>query len=194
LTGQRQYATTAINQQKEACPMFALLSHFATFCENTNRRIGTFLAWMATATVMLMCVNVILRYVFNAGAPWQVELVLALHATTFLGAMGYAFQEGEQVRVDVFYSRFTPRRKAWVDLLGSCLLLFPLCISLIAFSWDFVASSWRLHEASSEYNGLQGIFLLKSFLLIGPTLLMMQGAAVAIRACEMLATPRSEHG
>lgn len=174
--------------------MHWFFSFIARFCDSLNNRIGCAMAWLTAAVVILMCGNVMLRYLFNAGAPWQIELVLALHAATFLGAMGYTLQSGEQVRVDVFYSRFNPRQKAWVDLLGTIILLFPLCIALMVFSWDFVSSSWQLREASNEYNGLQGIFLLKTFLLIGPILLMLQGVSLAIRAYEILHDTGSPHG
>lgn len=163
-------------------------------CEVLNDRAGRTVSWLAVATVVLMCANVVLRYLFNTGAPWQVELVLACHAAAFLTAMGYTLQAGEQVRVDVLYARFSPATKAWVDLLGTLLLLFPLCIALVAFSWGFVESSWQLREASSEYHGLPGIFLLKTFLLIGPALLALQGVAMAGRAVETLLNARGLHG
>lgn len=155
-------------------------------CDALNRRVGTAMSWLTVAAVVLMFANVLLRYLFNAGAPWQVELVLALHAATFLGCMGFTLQAGEQVRVDVFYARFSLRKKAWVDLLGTCLLLFPLCAALVWFSWSFVATSWSLNEASAEYGGLQGIFLLKTFLLIGPALLAVQGLSAALGAIAVL--------
>lgn len=157
-----------------------------SFCETLNYRIGRAVSWLTLAAVLLMCANVVMRYFFSMGAPWQVELVLFFHAATFLSAMGYTWQEGEQVRVDVFYSHFSATKKAWVDLLGTLFLLFPLCIGLMYFSCSFVESSWGLREASSEYNGMQGIFLLKTFLLIGPALLMIQGIATCIRAIAQL--------
>lgn len=159
-----------------------MLARLAQFCESLNHVVGRSLAWLPLAMVLLMCGNVIVRYFFNAGAPWQVELVLFLHAALFLGAMGYTYAEGEQVRVDVLYARFSKRTQAWINLLGTLLLLFPVCLSLIWFSWDFVASAWELREASSEFGGMQGIWLLKTFLLIGPALLALQGVAVASRA------------
>lgn len=144
------------------------------------------MSWLTLGVVVLMFGNVALRYLFNSGAPWQIELVLAMHAATFLVAMGYTLQAGEQVRVDVLYARLSPRSKAWVDMLGAVLLLMPMCLLLMWFSWSFVSSSWELREASSEYGGMQGVFLLKSFLLIGPALLMLQGMACAIRSAEVL--------
>lgn len=174
--------------------MHQISSSLAKACETLNYRIGCAISWLTLGTVLLMFANVVLRYAFNAGAPWQIEVVLALHAATFLTTMGYTLQAGEQVRVDVLYSRFPQRKKAWVDLLGMCFFLTPLCIALMVFSWSFVSSSWALQEASSEYNGMYGIFLLKTFLLIGPALLLLQGFATAIRSVEVLRKKESLHG
>ncbi|MGB1539417.1 MAG: TRAP transporter small permease subunit, partial [Rickettsiales bacterium] len=153
------------------------MEKLALFCETLNRRVGRAIAWLSLFTVLMMFANVLLRYLFNSGAPWQVEVVLFAHAITFLSLMGYTMQEGEQVRVDVFYSRFSDHTKAWVDALGTLVLLFPLCLSLIYFSFSFVESSWSLREASSEYDGMPGIWVLKTFLLIAPMLLTLQGFA-----------------
>jgi len=144
------------------------------------------MSWLTLAAIILMFANVVMRYFFDAGAPWQVELVLALHAATFLTVMGYTLQHGEQVRVDVLYSRWPARRKAWVDFFGSLFLLLPLTIGLMYFSWHFTLASWQLQEASSEYGGLQGIYLLKAFILIGPALLLLQGIAMAVRSLQLL--------
>lgn len=168
--------------------------YIAQVCEALNDRAGRAVSWLAVVTVVLMCGNVALRYLFNTGAPWQVELVLACHAMAFLTAMGYTLQAGDQVRVDVLYCHLSAKAKAWVDLLGTILLLFPLCVALLLFSWGFVESSWKLQEASSEYHGLPGIFLLKTFLLIGPSLLALQGVALTVRAAETLLEAREKYG
>ncbi len=155
-------------------------------CETINNRVGRAVSWLMLAAVLLMFGNVAMRYFFNAGAPWQMELVLFCHAITFMLAMGYTLQAEEHVRVDVLYAKFSAKSKAWVELLGALFFLFPLCFALVYFSWEFVASSWSLQEASSEYHGMPGVFLLKTVLLIGPGLLMLQGLANLLKAWEVI--------
>ena len=43
-------------------------------------------------------------------------------AVIALFGASYTLQQGEHVRVDIFYRRFSPRTRAWVDLLGTLLL------------------------------------------------------------------------
>ena len=56
-----------------------------------------------------MAVNVLLRYAFSIGSVWSQELEWHLLAPLVLFGMTYALQQGEHVRVDVFYARYSPR-------------------------------------------------------------------------------------
>ncbi len=90
------------------------------------------------------------------------------------------------VRVDVFFGRFSARAKAWVDLLGSLLLLLPVCLFIFSVSWDYVAQSWSLYEGSREAGGLDGVYLLKSLILVMAALLVLQGLSIMIRCGQVL--------
>jgi TRAP-type mannitol/chloroaromatic compound transport system permease small subunit len=68
----------------------------------------------------------------------------------------------------------TDKNRARVDLLGSLLLLVPLCIFTLVISWPYVAYSWKLLESSREAGGLPLVFLLKSLIMVMPALLLGQ--------------------
>jgi TRAP-type mannitol/chloroaromatic compound transport system permease small subunit len=52
-----------------------------------------------------------------------------------------------------------------------------VCIFIFWASWEYVLTSWSFEEGSPEAGGLPGVFLLKSLLLVMPTLLITQGIA-----------------
>lgn len=168
-----------------------MLETLAAKIDALNCRVGSLLSWLSLAMVLLTAINVAMRYLFHAGEPWQAELVLFFHSILFLGVMGYALQTGDQVRVDVFYTTFSKRAKAWVDMLGAIFLLLPLCAALVYYASGYVAASWALHEASPEYHGMHGVWLLKTMLILGPALLGFQGVAMAIRALIILRSSRA---
>ncbi len=147
-----------------------------------NNRIGHAVAWLSLAMVVVIAFTVIQRYVFSSSHIWQQELARNFHAILFLGAAGYTLLQDEHVRVDIFYQRLNKKKRAWVNLLGTLLLLFPMCIAIIIFSEDFVLTSWRYLEASTEYNGLPGLFLLKSCIWGFCLLLLLQGTSTICRA------------
>jgi TRAP-type mannitol/chloroaromatic compound transport system permease small subunit len=155
-----------------------------------NRRLGEVLSWLTALMVLVTFIIVILRYVFDAGWIWLQESVTWMHAMVFMLAAAYTLGQDEHVRVDIFYRRMGPHRKALVNLLGTLILLAPTCIFLIVVSWDYVASSWSVQESSREAGGLPGLFLLKSIMPLTALLLLLQGLSQALNEFVLLRSPR----
>ena len=82
-----------------------------------------------------------------------------------LGA-GYTLLHEGHVRVDIVYRPAGRRYRAIVDLLGSLLLLLPMTLAVLWLAFPYVIESWRRLEGSREADGLPGIFLLKSVILV----------------------------
>lgn len=103
-----------------------------------------------------------------------IELQWHLFAIMMLLAGSYTFAEDGHVRVDIIYSRLTPRVKLLINVLGDYLFLVPFCILVVRNSLGLVQFSWLTHEASSEM-GLTHRWFIKSFVPIAMTLLGLQG-------------------
>ena len=112
--------------------------------------VGRLSAWLALFLVLGMVLVVALRYAFGIGNIALQESLTYLHGALFMLAIAYTLAEDEHVRVDVLYQRFSPRTRAWVNLLGTLFLLMPLCAALFWLSLDYVASSWREQEGSAN--------------------------------------------
>ncbi|HEB55587.1 MAG TPA: TRAP transporter small permease subunit [Gammaproteobacteria bacterium] len=147
---------------------------------------GRSVAWLTLLMVLLTFIIVVLRYGFDSGWIALQESVTWLHATVFMIGASYALKRDSHVRVDIFYQKFSPRGRALVDLLGSLLLLLPVCLFIFLASWDYVLEAWKIGESSAETGGLPGLYLLKSLLLIMPSLLILQALAHSLRAWLIL--------
>lgn len=145
-------------------------------------------AWLTVFMVIITFVVVVMRYVFDAGLIWLQESVTWMHAVVFMVGAAYTLQQEDHVRVDVFYRTMSDTRRAWVDLLGVILFLWPLCFLLGWKSYDFIAASWGMHEASRESGGLPYplIPVLKSVLLFMPVALALQGVSLLFRSIRTL--------
>ncbi len=64
------------------------------------------------------------------GLIWLQESVIWMHAVVFMMGAAYTLQQEDHVRVDVFYRAMSDRRRAWVDLRGVIIFLWPLCAFL----------------------------------------------------------------
>ena len=156
----------------------ALLRAADALTEAAGRLAGL----LALALVALSFGLVLARYALGLGSVAAQEGVLWLHAALFLLGLAYALKHGSHVRVDVFSQRWAPRTRAWVELAGMAVLLLPLCVFMIAMSWDYVAASWAAREGSRDPGGLPGWYLLKSLLPLSAALLMLQAVAQTLRA------------
>ena len=148
--------------------------------ETLSEQVGRLVAWLTLAMVLTMFAVVVLRYAFDFGRIWLQESVTWMHALVFMLGAAYTLRHDGHVRVDIFYRRFSPRTRAWGDLLGSRVLLLPVCGYLLWASWDYVASSWAMGEGSLQTGGLPAVYLLKSLLLAMPALLLLQGLVQAL--------------
>jgi TRAP-type mannitol/chloroaromatic compound transport system permease small subunit len=162
------------------------LFNLAKCIETLSQWTGKVISWLTLMMVGLVFFIVILRYIFDINSIPLQETVTYLHGMVFLLGAAYTLQQNEHVRVDVFYSAMSHQGRAWVDLIGTLLFLFPVCIFILYMSFDYVLQSIRINESSSESGGLSNLYLLKSLILLMPCLLMAQGLAWVIRSALFL--------
>jgi len=158
------------------------MEKFSLFIDGLSTRLGQIFSWLTLAMVAVMAAIVVLRYVFQVGSIALQESVIYINALIFTFGVAYTLKEQGHVRVDIFYSAMSERKRAWVDLLGSLLFLIPSACFIIWVSWDYVAVSWRIREGSAETSGLPIVYLLKSALLVLPALLLLQGLSEIIKS------------
>lgn len=167
------------------------LAILAAFIDRTNEWIGRFTAWLVVALVLLVCYDVAMRYLFQAGSVALQELEWHLFALIFLLGAAYTLKHDDHVRVDVLYQArwMTPRRRAAVDLFGSLCLLLPFCVLMVISAIPFVAQSYGWGEGSPDPGGLPYRWLLKAMIPFGFALLALQGLALTIRSLQILLAP-----
>lgn len=156
-------------------------------CDEINERVGRVLAWFTLGMVLVTLAVVIMRYGFSFGRIWIQEIVMYLHAAVFMLGAAYTMQHRGHVRVDIFYQDFSLRKQALVDFVGTLLLMMPVAIAILAWSWGFVGHSWSRLEQSPETGGLPLVFVLKTFIPLMALLLMLQGLAELGRTGLVLA-------
>lgn len=151
-----------------------------------NEFVGRSVAWLTTVLVLLVCFDVIVRYIFNDTAAWIMELEWHLFALIFLLGAGYALKHDRHVRVDLFYTKFSKREKAWVNLIGGLVFLIPWCLIVIKFSFDFALESYYDNETSPDPGGLPARYLIKFAITTGISLLLLQGIATIAESILVL--------
>ncbi|MGH7268665.1 MAG: TRAP transporter small permease subunit [Candidatus Rokuibacteriota bacterium] len=145
-------------------------------------RFGRAVSWLTLGMVVVVFGDVLSRYLFRITYVAVQELEWYLFGTLYLLAAGYTLLFDEHVRVDIVYSKLSPRRKAWFDFVLFWVFFFPSCLLVIYTAWPFVRNSWAVWEGSPDPGGIQGRWALKSMIIVGFAVLLLQGISQAIKA------------
>jgi TRAP-type mannitol/chloroaromatic compound transport system permease small subunit len=163
-----------------------MLEKMINFLDSINLRMGKTLSWLVLAMVIVMFATVALRYLLNINTIWQQELVRYLHIIIFMSVAGYTLQLNEHVRVDIIYQKLSTKGKAIIDLVGTFIFLLPVIFSIIYFSHAFIMASWKIYEPSREPLGLEGVFLIKSFIWVFAATLFTQGISTILSSIKTI--------
>lgn len=157
------------------------------------------LTWWASLLLVLIGVqNVVARYGYQqirrafgddvAAALSNntfLELQTLLYNIIFLLGAAYVLRVDGHVRVDILFSRLTRRTRAWIDIVGSVVLLFPFAWMGITFGQTYVARSWAQLEMSSNPGGLAR-YPIKTLIIVAFALLIVQGVSQVIKNVAFL--------
>jgi TRAP-type mannitol/chloroaromatic compound transport system permease small subunit len=135
---------------------------------------------------MLQLVVVIASYALALTATWLSESVIYAFAAMFMLGAATALRDDAHVRVDILRPRFGENGRNWIELAGTYLLLFPICIRLLMAGEQGLTRSWTLFEGSRESDGLPILFLFKTLVPVFAILLMLAGLSVALKAALRL--------
>lgn len=164
--------------------MKALLA-IARAIDALNERVGRAAMWLVLLATLISAGNAVMRYGFDLSSNAWLEIQWYLFALIFLLGAGYTLKHNGHVRIDILHDRFSPRLRAWVDLIGGLLFLLPLCGLLIWMGWDGFAASWAVNETSPDAGGLSR-WPIKLAIPIGFGLLLLQGVAETIKRAAFL--------
>jgi len=127
--------------------------------------------WLAVLVVGSEFLIVISRFIFQYEQAFQGDLVRFWYAALYLFASAYALIHEGHVRVDVLYTGFSERKKAWTNAIGSLILGIPLCLIVIFLGMGGKASiingpviSFEITQQGS--NGLYLLYLMAVYLAV----------------------------
>lgn len=149
------------------------------------------LSWVTLFLVLMQFTIVVTHYIFREGSIFLQESLLYMHSMIFLGASAYTLKHNGHVRVDVFYSRFSEKTKAWINLMGCIIFLIPVATVIGWMAWPYVISSWESLEGSIESSGIQAVYILKSMILFFAVTIALQGISLLLHS--LLTILNAEH-
>jgi len=139
---------------------------------------GRLSSWLCLLLTLLVAGDVLARYVWHVGSVAEQELEWHVLAVIAMMGASYTLQQGEHVRVDIFYQYYSDNLKRWLDVLVPLFIIVPTALFIAFVSLKFVHMSYALHEISPDPGGLPARYLLKAFIPFGFGLVAIQGVAM----------------
>jgi len=135
--------------------------------------------WLGVLVVGSEFAIVLSRFIFEYEQAFQGDLVRFWYSALYLFASAYALIHEGHVRVDVLYTGFNERKKAWTNSIGSLLLGIPLCLIILFLGMGGKASiingpviSFEITQQGS--NGLYLLYLMAVYLAVFAVSMLIQ--------------------
>lgn len=143
-------------------------------------------AWLLVAIALVIVFDVVTRRLLAIPSLALQELEWHLYAVLFALSLGYALLRDSHVRIDVLRERLGWRARAWIDVLGTLLLLLPFCAVLLHYTADYAWGAFVRLEGSRMPGGLPYRFVVKAMIPAGIVLLMLAALATLLRNLRLL--------
>ena len=149
--------------------------------------IATIGGWCVVLLILAVCYDVVTRYF---GVPKVLGLTSTklqegeywLHSYAIVLCVGYAYVRQSHVRIDLVRERLSERTRYWIEAVGCAVMLVPYSMLGVWLAYPYVYRSWSLGESSRSGNGIDGVWMLKSGLILLFVLMGLAGLSVLIKA------------
>jgi len=147
--------------------------------------------WLAVLVVGSEFFIVLSRFIFEYEQAFQGDLVRFWYSALYLFASAYALIHEGHVRVDVLYTGFSERKKAWTNSIGSLILGIPLCLIVLFLGMGGKASiingpviSFEITQQGS--NGLYLLYLMAIYLAVFAVSMLIQFTSYFMSSSDKL--------
>ena len=144
--------------------------------EAVNRVIGRLAMYLIFAMMGVLLFSSGSRTFFNTSHIWVVETAQFMLAAYYLLGGGYSLQLDSHVRMDLLYSRWSPRTRALVDALTIGFLIFYLVFLLVG---GISSTQYALEYGQKNYSSwAPPLAPIKIIMTIGIALMLLQAIAM----------------
>jgi TRAP-type mannitol/chloroaromatic compound transport system permease small subunit len=149
-------------------------------------RIGHVMMWSNCVVIVLIILQVILRYGFGHGLVVLEELQWHFYAVGIMFGLSYAVMTNSHVGMDLVYERLSKKWQARWDIFGILFLLLPFAGLIFYQSLDFVHEAWRLGESSVAPMGLCCRWAIKAVVPLSFALVILAALSRLVRTIAIL--------
>ena len=151
--------------------MLQLAKRYVAVVDAVNYRIGRVMMYFIFVMIAILLWSSISK-TFFLPSLWTLEMAQFAMVAYYIMGGPYSLQLGSNVRMDLFYSAWRPRTKAWVD---SFTVLFLIGYLVILLWGGFESTQYALQYGERSYSAWRPyMWPIKVILCVGIFLMLLQ--------------------
>ena len=148
---------------------------FLKFLENISEWTGRVGVWMLCVVTGIVVYEVVTRRVFHSPHVWTYEVITLFYGIHFMILASYTLLYKSHVAIDIVYLRFSPKKRAILDVVTYLIFFFPFVIILLKGGLSLATASWATHERTLTARLPLVMPLMKTSIAASAFLLLLQG-------------------
>ncbi|MEX0853946.1 MAG: TRAP transporter small permease subunit [Bauldia sp.] len=145
---------------------------FVRYVDAMNRRIGRIAMNLLFVLAALLLSSTVTRLLLGAPINWALEMSQFVLSAYYLLGGAYAIQLDSHVRMDIFYSRLSPPKRALTDAIT---ILFVIFYLVVLFAGGISSTNYAIVYKQQNYSAWAPLLWpIKVVMTIGVFLMLLQ--------------------
>jgi TRAP-type mannitol/chloroaromatic compound transport system permease small subunit len=156
-----------------------LVRIYIRYVERVNRLVGLFAMYLVFAMIGVLLYSSVMKTV-SIPPLWTLEMAQFLMVAYFMLGGGYSLIHDSHVRMDLWYSRWSPRRRAIVDAFTVFFLIFYLGMMLYG---GLSSTAYAIRYGETSYSSWAPYMApIKIVMVVGIALMLLQAIAEFLKS------------
>jgi len=158
--------------------MSQIAKRYVSIVDRVNYRIGRIMMYFIFVMIGILLWSSISK-TFFLPSLWTLEMAQFAMVAYYIMGGPYSIQLGSNVRMDLFYSNWSDKTKAWVDSFTVLFLIFYLGVLLYG---GFDSTAYALQYGERSYSAWRPyMWPIKIILCVGLALMLLQAVSELIK-------------
>ena len=145
---------------------------YVYYVDAMNRFVGRFAMYLLFVLAAVLLTSTFSRLIVGASVNWALEMAQFILSAYYLLGGAYALQQNAHVRMDVFYSRLPPRKRAVTDAFTILFIIFYL---VVLFLGGISSTNYAIVYQQTNYSAWAPLLWpIKVVMTIGVFLMLLQ--------------------
>lgn len=145
---------------------------FVRYVDAMNRKIGRFAMYLIFPMGGILLYATFMRVILGIPVNWVMEMSQFMLSAYYLLGGAYSLQIDAHVRMDLFYTRMSPRTRAITDAFTILFVIFYLCVLL---GGGFSSTAYAITYSQKNYTSWAPVMWpIKSIMTFGIFLMLLQ--------------------